>query len=65
MKGKENKFYLNPAFSKLNLNLKHNLKSKEINSINRNTDLVSYSKSVLSFSLNKIGSKYGKNFIIL
>lgn len=59
MKGKENKLYLNPAISKLKL--EHNLKSKELNSNKSNTILISYAKSILSFSLNKIESKYEKN----
>ena len=29
--------------------------------INRNTNLIFYANSILSFSLNVIGSKYGKN----
>lgn len=60
LKGKDNKLYLNPAISKLKLKLEHNLNSKELNSINSDTILISYAKSILSFSLNEIGSKYVK-----
>ena len=71
---KKSNLHLNPAISKLKFKLEsffnstalvNNPKEKgfaeECNNININPFLHSYAKSILSFSLDDIASKYGKN----